>query len=49
MTPKSLLRHPKCISSIDELSNGTFMDTIDDTISLQKYQKNCSMFRKDIL
>jgi 2-oxoglutarate dehydrogenase E1 component len=31
MTPKSLLRHPKCISSLDDLSNGTFMDTIDDT------------------
>ena len=31
MTPKSLLRHPKCISSLDDLSKGTFMDTIDDT------------------
>jgi 2-oxoglutarate dehydrogenase E1 component len=30
MTPKSLLRHPKCISSLDDLSKGTFMDTIDD-------------------
>ena len=31
MTPKSLLRHPKCISSLDEFSTGTFMDTIDDS------------------
>ena len=31
MTPKSLLRHPKCISSLDEFSSGTFMDTIDDS------------------
>ena len=31
MTPKSLLRHPKCISSLEEFSSGTFMDTIDDS------------------
>ena len=31
MTPKSLLRHQKCISSLDEFSTGTFMDTIDDS------------------
>jgi len=30
MSPKSLLRHPKCISSIDELSSGTFKELIDD-------------------
>jgi len=30
-TPKSLLRHPKCISSIDELSKGSsFQEVIDD-------------------
>lgn len=29
-TPKSLLRHPKCISSIDELANGHFNEVIDD-------------------
>jgi 2-oxoglutarate dehydrogenase E1 component len=29
-TPKSLLRHPKCISTIDELSSGSFKETIDD-------------------
>ena len=39
MTPKSLLRHPKCISTIDEISNGTFMDTIDDKNIIPKNAK----------
>ena len=30
LTPKSLLRHPKCISSIDDLANGSFCTIIDD-------------------
>ena len=30
-TPKSLLRHPKCISSLDELEKNYFQDVIDDT------------------
>jgi 2-oxoglutarate dehydrogenase E1 component len=29
-TPKSLLRHPECTSTIEELSNGTFQEVIDD-------------------
>lgn len=29
-TPKSLLRHPKCISSIDDLTNNGFKEVIDD-------------------
>lgn len=29
-TPKSLLRHPKCISSLDELANDKFKEVIDD-------------------
>lgn len=29
-TPKSLLRHPKCVSSIEDLANGTFQEVIDD-------------------
>jgi 2-oxoglutarate dehydrogenase E1 component len=29
-TPKSLLRHPSCISSIDELAKGSFHEVIDD-------------------
>jgi 2-oxoglutarate dehydrogenase E1 component len=30
-TPKSLLRHPKCVSTLDEFSENHFMDVIDDT------------------
>jgi 2-oxoglutarate dehydrogenase E1 component len=30
MSPKSMLRHPLCISSMDELTNGRFQETIGD-------------------
>ncbi len=30
MTPKSLLRHPKCVSTLDELANGQFYRVIPD-------------------
>ena len=30
-TPKSLLRHPRCISSLDDLENGQLEEVIDDT------------------
>jgi len=29
-TPKSLLRHPKAVSSVDELASGSFQEVIDD-------------------
>ena len=32
-TPKSLLRHPKCVSSITDLADGKFKGIIDDTIA----------------
>ena len=32
-TPKSLLRHPKCVSSIKDLADGKFEGIIDDTIA----------------
>ncbi len=38
-TPKSLLRHPKAVSSIKELANGTFQEVIDDTINPEKVTK----------
>lgn len=31
-TPKSLLRHPQAVSSIEELANGAFQEVIDDAI-----------------
>ena len=30
MTPKGLLRHPLCVSSIEEFSQGTFQEILDD-------------------
>ncbi len=32
-TPKSLLRHPKVVSSVDDFANGSFMPTIDDPVA----------------
>ena len=31
-SPKSLLRHPKCVSSLAELSHGRFLEVIDDKL-----------------
>jgi 2-oxoglutarate dehydrogenase E1 component len=30
MSPKSLLRHPACVSRIDDFTHGTFQEIIDD-------------------
>lgn len=30
-TPKSLLRHPKCVSTLEEMVKGRFQEVIDDT------------------
>ncbi|WP_397363765.1 2-oxoglutarate dehydrogenase E1 component [Olleya sp. R77988] len=30
-TPKSLLRHPKCVSTVEDLANGSFQTLIEDT------------------
>ena len=38
-TPKSLLRHPKAVSSISELSSGEFQEVIDDTINPESVKK----------
>ena len=38
-TPKSLLRHPKCKSSILDLTNGRFQTVIEDTINTKKIDK----------
>ncbi|KJD31775.1 2-oxoglutarate dehydrogenase [Tamlana nanhaiensis] len=39
LTPKSLLRHPKAVSSINELASGQFQEIIDDTIEASKVKK----------
>src|SRR5690606_11189524 len=38
-TPKSLLRHPKAVSSLEELANGHFQEVIDDTIDPKNVKK----------
>jgi len=38
-TPKSLLRHPKCVSTIEDLSEGRFLEVIDDSIDKKKVKK----------
>jgi len=38
-TPKSLLRHPKAVSSINDLASGTFEEVIDDTIAPKNVEK----------
>lgn len=38
-TPKSLLRHPKAVSSISDLASGQFEEVIDDTINPTNVKK----------
>ena len=35
-TPKSLLRHPKVVSTVEEFAHGSFQTLIDDTIEVKK-------------
>lgn len=42
-TPKSLLRHPKAVSSVDDLANGTFQEVIDDVDADVKKVKSLVM------
>ncbi len=35
-TPKSLLRHPKCVSSFEEFATGGFLEVIDDAFAKAK-------------
>ena len=35
-TPKSLLRHPKVVSTVEEFANGSFQTVIDDTVDASK-------------
>jgi len=38
-TPKSLLRHPKVVSSIQDLANGEFQEVIDDVLKPEHIKK----------
>ncbi|PQJ75418.1 2-oxoglutarate dehydrogenase E1 component [Polaribacter gangjinensis] len=38
-TPKSLLRHPKVVNTIQELANGEFQEVIDDTLAPENVTK----------
>lgn len=38
-TPKSLLRHPKAVSSLNDLATGKFEEIIDDSIEPKKVKK----------
>ncbi len=38
-TPKSLLRHPKAVNSIEELATGEFQEIIDDTVNPKNVKK----------
>jgi 2-oxoglutarate dehydrogenase E1 component len=38
-TPKSLLRHPKVMSSVEDLATGEFQEVIDDTLKPDKVKK----------
>ena len=39
-TPKSLLRHPLVVSTVDEFANGTFQEVLDDTTVDKKAVKS---------
>ena len=38
-TPKSLLRHPKVVNSIEDLATGEFQEVIDDTLNPKNVKK----------
>ena len=46
MTPKSLLRHPKAVSTLDELADGTFHPVLDDPV-FQSRRHVCRPTRRD--
>ena len=39
MTPKSLLRHPECVSTVEELADGSFQRVIPDDIKLKRARR----------
>jgi 2-oxoglutarate dehydrogenase E1 component len=45
MSPKSLLRHPKVVSPVEEFTNGRFREIIGDQCKSQRCQKGSALFR----
>ncbi len=41
MSPKSLLRHPQAVSTVDDLTKGTFQEVIADTVVEMAKAKRC--------
>lgn len=39
MSPKSLLRHPKCVSPLEDLTKGSFQEVLDDSYAQAKKVK----------
>jgi 2-oxoglutarate dehydrogenase E1 component len=39
LTPKSLLRHPKCVSPLSELATGGFQEIYDDALAGKKVRR----------
>ena len=46
MSPKSLLRHPKVVSPLEDFANGAFQPVLDDPAAdPKKVEKISSLFR----
>lgn len=39
MTPKSLLRHPRAVSTLEDLSEGNFQEIIDDIVDVKNVER----------
>ncbi len=48
-TPKALLRHPVCVSRLDELASGHFQEVLPDTLEAKAVAGFCSAVGKYIM
>jgi len=49
MSPKSLLRHPEAVSTLDELAEGSFQRVIDDPLFLEGGEGDAAKVRRVLL